>query len=70
MPARPWYSTGDVTIHKANVLTTRTIGRESIDLVVTSPPYNVDTHCGSRDDRLTYPRYLRFRERWPGRCFS
>ena len=70
MATRPWFAEGNVTIHKASVLTTRAIAAESIDLIVTSPPYNVDIHYGSHDDRLTYPRYLRFSERWLARCFS
>jgi site-specific DNA-methyltransferase (adenine-specific) len=67
---RPWYSTQNVTIHKASVLATRAIRPESIDLIVTSPPYNVDIQYGAHDDRLTYGRYLRFSARWLARCFS
>jgi site-specific DNA-methyltransferase (adenine-specific) len=67
---RPWYSTQNVTIHKASVLATRAIRPESIDLIVTSPPYNVDIQYGAHDDRLTYGRYLRFSARWLSRCFS
>jgi site-specific DNA-methyltransferase (adenine-specific) len=67
---RPWYHAGNVTIHNASVLSTRAIRPESVDLVVTSPPYNVDIDYGVHDDRLTYARYLRFSVKWLARCFS
>lgn len=70
MAARPWFSAGNVAIHHGSVLSTRAIAPESIDLIVTSPPYNVDIHYGTHDDRQTYPRYLRFSERWLSRCLG
>ena len=47
-----------------NVLTTRAVKKDSIDLVVTSPPYNVDIDYNSNDDALSYEDYLIFSERW------
>ena len=57
------------TIINENVLTTRTIPEDSIDLIVTSPPYNVDIKYGSNDDDLSYADYLTFSGRWFARCF-
>ncbi len=57
------------TIINENVLTTRTIPEESIDLIVTSPPYNVDIKYNSNDDDLSYADYLAFSGRWFARCF-
>jgi len=45
-------------------LTTDLIPKGSIDLVVTSPPYNVDVHYGSFRDDAPYEDYLRFTEEW------
>jgi DNA methylase. len=46
------------------------LNEESIDLVVTSPPYNVDIHYNSFDDRLPYNKYLEFTERWLAKAYE
>lgn len=56
------------TIINEDLFATRTIANESIDLVVTSPPYNVDIQYNSHDDRVTYEEYLSFSARWMKRC--
>ena len=53
-----------------NVLTTRAIKLESIDLIVTSPPYNVDIDYNSNNDMLSYADYLVFSKKWLSRCFK
>ena len=53
-----------------NVLATRAIEEDSIDLIVTSPPYNVDIKYNSNDDALSYTDYLAFSEAWFSRCFQ
>jgi len=70
MAAQPFYRSDVATIFKANVLTTRAVRPASVDLIVTSPPYNVDIQYGSHDDALSYPKYLDFSRRWLGRCFQ
>ena len=70
MPVQRYYSTDLLSIVHANVLSTRAIAPASVDLVVTSPPYNVDIDYGAHDDALSYPRYLQFSRRWLARCFS
>lgn len=63
------FSNGQFTIVNDNVLTTQAITKESIDLIVTSPPYNVDIQYNSNDDDLSYTDYLAFSEEWFTRCF-
>ena len=58
------------TIINENVLATRAIEKDSIDLIVTSPPYNVDIKYNSNDDDLSYADYLTFSEKWFTRCFQ
>ncbi len=70
MSVRPFFSTGQLTIFNANVLSTRAVAPGSVNLIVTSPPYNVDIAYGKHDDALSYPQYLRFSRRWLARCFS
>lgn len=53
-----------------NVLTTRAVKKDSIDLIVTSPPYNVDIDYNSNDDALSYEDYLVFSKKWFKRCFN
>ena len=53
-----------------NVLRTRAVKRESVDLIVTSPPYNVDIDYNSNDDSLSYEDYLLFSKKWFTRCFN
>lgn len=42
----------------------------SIDLVVTSPPYNVDIAYNSHKDGLSYESYLEFSKVWLINCFN
>ena len=53
-----------------DILTTIEIDNSSIDLIVTSPPYNVDIKYNSHDDKLSYEKYLEFSKRWLSRCFE
>ena len=37
---------------------------DSMDLIVTSPPYNVGKAYGEADDTIAYDKYLEFSRRW------
>ena len=70
MPARPYFASENLTIIQGNALTTRSVEPGSVDLIVTSPPYNVDIHYGRHDDAQSYASYLDFSRRWLARCFE
>jgi len=53
-----------ITIIHDDFLRTDLIPEGSVDLIVTSPPYNVDIHYGSFRDDIPYDEYLRFTEEW------
>lgn len=53
-----------------DVLTTRAVPDATVDLIVTSPPYNVDIPYASHHDELTYAAYLEFSEAWLRRCLA
>jgi len=53
-----------------NVLSTTEIESSSIDLIVTSPPYNVDIKYNSNNDKLSYEDYLSFSKKWLSRCLE
>lgn len=57
-------------ILNADTLTTKLIKPGSIDLIVTSPPYNLDIKYNSSDDKLPYDDYLSFTKRWLKKAFS
>ncbi len=62
--AGPVYRDPLVTIYCADSAELSFVPDESVHLVVTSPPYNLDvSYAGYRDD-LPYEAYLRWVERW------
>ena len=53
-----------------SVFDTNKIDPESIDLIITSPPYNVDIKYNSHDDQISYEKYKEFSKQWMSRCFK
>ena len=60
----------DILIYKDDILKIANISKSSVDLIITSPPYNVDIHYNSHKDNLSYDRYLEFTEKWLKKCYS
>ena len=58
------------TLIHDDVLTTTRVNADSVDLVVTSPPYNVDIQYNSHKDDVSYADYLEFSRKWISRCFE
>jgi site-specific DNA-methyltransferase (adenine-specific) len=63
-----FFSDCGLSIINEDIFTTRRVRPKSIDLVVTSPPYNVGIPYGNHDDRITYDEYRDFSKRWMTRC--
>ena len=53
-----------------NILDENLFDKEFIDLIVTSPPYNVGIEYNSNDDELNYEQYLEFSEKWMSNCYK
>jgi len=68
--SRVFYSDERVLIINDDILTTTQIAPKSVDLIVTSPPYNVDIQYNSHRDDISYPEYLDFTRAWLSRCFE
>lgn len=68
MSSRVYFEEEKAKILLADTLSTRMIDDESIDLIVTSPPYNLDIAYKSFDDSLPYEEYLKFSKQWLRRC--
>ena len=66
----PYFKTNNLLIYKDDILKISSIPDNSVDLIVTSPPYNVDIHYNSHADNLTYDDYLEFTRKWIKKCFD
>ncbi len=67
----PLYFKNDtISIYQADFLTTNCLAENSIDLIVTSPPYNVDIKYLSYHDELSYQDYLQFSRDWFSRAYQ
>jgi site-specific DNA-methyltransferase (adenine-specific) len=65
-----YFQTETMAIYNDDILTTAAVAPGSVDLIVTSPPYNVDIQYSSHDDRSPYDDYLEFTRRWIQKCYT
>jgi site-specific DNA-methyltransferase (adenine-specific) len=65
-----YFQAENLTIIKNDLFATQAVRDDSIDLIVTSPPYNVDIQYNSHDDRSSYQEYMEFNRKWLSRCFK
>ncbi|MGQ9621204.1 MAG: DNA methyltransferase, partial [Bacteroidales bacterium] len=65
-----FFHTDSIWIYNTDILKTESIADNSIDLIVTSPPYNLDIKYNSHDDTMTYEDYLSFTREWLTRCYK
>ncbi|MCL2039298.1 MAG: site-specific DNA-methyltransferase [Bacteroidetes bacterium] len=66
----PIYKIKETTLYNADCLDRNLFDTPFIDLVVTSPPYNVGIDYNSNDDELDYEQYLDFSEKWLSNCYK
>jgi site-specific DNA-methyltransferase (adenine-specific) len=59
-----------ICIYNADILKIDDIENNSVDLIVTSPPYNVDISYSSHDDKMQYQDYLMFTRKWLSKCYE
>jgi len=65
----PYFQQGSISIYNADFLKMGSIEEGTIDLVVTSPPYNVGIKYSSHDDKMSYEDYLCFTREWLSKCY-
>ncbi|POZ93178.1 DNA-methyltransferase [Petrotoga halophila] len=70
MNKKTFFSLDGIKILNEDMLTTQKIENNSIDLIVTSPPYNVDIKYESHNDKVSYKDYLEFSKKWLSRCYN
>jgi len=61
---------GKIKIIHDDFITTNLIEENSIDLIITSPPYNVNIHYNSFSDDIPYEKYTEFTEKWLKKAYS
>ncbi len=66
---KPFFHSNFIWIFNTDFLTTDSIEENSIDLIVTSPPYNVDIEYNSHDDTISYADYLSFTREWIAKSY-
>ncbi|ADR19990.1 DNA-methyltransferase [Calditerrivibrio nitroreducens] len=55
---------------KGDVLNNNYFENDIFDLIVTSPPYNVDIKYNTHKDNISYEEYLQFSEAWLSNCYK
>lgn len=63
-----YYKNENALFYNNDVLNENCMPNELIDLIVTSPPYNVGIEYKSNNDELTYDDYLEFSYLWMKNC--
>lgn len=64
------YSCNNQSIYCEDFITSTSIANNSIDLIVTSPPYNVGVDYSTHDDTTNYNDYLEFSRQWLAKAFE
>ena len=67
---KPYFGNDKTLIFNEDILKITAISENSVDLIITSPPYNVDIHYNSHADNLSYEDYLEFTQKWVKKCFD
>ena len=70
MNDKTYFKSENIVVINDDILTTKKIPKSSIDLIITSPPYNIDISYNSHNDKMTYEDYLGFSSEWIKRCYN
>lgn len=60
----------NILLFHGDILNKELFDKQFIDLIVTSPPYNVGIDYNSNNDELSYEQYLDFSEQWMQNCYN
>lgn len=60
----PFFEHNNITLYHTDFIKSDVVPDESIDLLVTSPPYNVGIDYAEHDDTDDYAQYLQFSHDW------
>lgn len=65
-----YFNYSNIYIFNEDFLKFDSINENSVDLIVTSPPYNLDVRYNSFNDRISYEEYLEFTNKWLEKCYK
>ena len=65
-----FYKDNDAVILHEDMLRDTKIKDNYIDLIITSPPYNIGKEYLNNNDNLEYEEYLNFTEKWLSKCYA
>ncbi len=68
--SKPYFKSKNIAIYRDDILKISSIPNNYVDLIVTSPPYNIDIRYNSHMDNLSYENYLEFTKKWIKKCFD
>ena len=66
----PYFLAGSIHVFHDDILKTEAVKENTVDLIVTSPPYDVDIKYENYDDSIPYDQYLDFTRKWLKRCYD
>ena len=64
-----FFSYKNIQLYNASCLDKNILDKESVDLIITSPPYNVGIDYNSNEDSNEYKEYLEFSRQWMHNCY-
>jgi len=64
-----YFQTKSISIYNDDILRIESIKDRTIDLIITSPPYNLDIKYNSHNDKMNYETYLDFTRDWLSKCY-
>lgn len=59
----------NINLYQNSSLNKNILSKNSCDLIITSPPYNVGIEYNSNEDSNSYESYLEFSQKWIGNCY-
>lgn len=65
-----YFNHENLKIYQQDFLKLKTLKPNTIDLIITSPPYNVNIDYNSNPDDLSYEDYLIFSHAWLSKCYE
>jgi len=65
-----YFEKKNISLYNADVLNASLFASPFINLIVTSPPYNVGIEYNSHDDEVPYQDYLEFSKKWMSNCYA
>ena len=67
---KSYFEYDHTSIYNDDILKITSIPKSSVDLMITSPPYNIDIHYNLHRDILSYEDYLEFTKKWLTKCYD